>query len=128
MPFAVLRTCLRSAATILLALALAFAPRFAGIAHDPLSLAMAEQARHAGLADSGDVDHHHEHDHGEAGERHAGHLHGHDPSDHTHDTGQAVPFLMAAGVRLDATLISAGSPGHDDGERERLERPPRASA
>jgi hypothetical protein len=81
----------RLALTAVLALGLAFSPGFVQASHCPDSLAAAEVARHAALAVDELSDHGHSHEDGEANEQGPGHLHGHDPADHSHQLAFTVP-------------------------------------
>ena len=76
---------LRPIATLAIAIALIFAPLPLGPAHDPVSLAAAEMARHAVLQ-AEIAEHGHAHDDGHEHEQSSGHMHGHDPADHSHQS------------------------------------------
>lgn len=71
-------------AVALIAVCLVSAPLPLASAHDPLTLLAAEADRHAELVAEEVAEHGHSHDDGEAHEQSAGHLHGHDPADHSH--------------------------------------------
>lgn len=86
-----LRSCRMHAALALIVVCLASAPLPSPSAHDPLMISAAEAARHTVLVDQEFAEHGHSHDDGEVHEQSAGHLHGHDAADHSH---QAF-FLMA---------------------------------
>lgn len=90
----------RSAIALLLAVALACAPPFNVLAHNPAVLAASETERHAALGMTGiaDPDHGHSHDDADPEERRPGHVHGHDPTDHSHDTGQSGLAAPGLGV------------------------------
>jgi hypothetical protein len=116
----------RFAIALVLAIALVCAPRLNAIAHDPAVLAALEAERHAalGTSDRGN-DHGHSHDDADPAERKPGHVHGHDPFDHSHDTGQPGLFAPGLGMYPRAPPQPVPSTVHDDGLKDRLERPPR---
>ena len=111
---------------IALALVLAFLLSSAGtsISHDPLFLAAKEAQRHAVLA-AGSTDQGHVHDNGLDGERAPGHAHGHDPTDHSHDSpspaagATSIPRPIGRDWPLTRPAIADPGPG------SRLDRPPR---
>lgn len=76
---------LRPIATLAIAIALIFAPLPIGSAHDPVALAAAEMERHATLQ-AEIAEHGHAHDDGHEHEQSSGHMHGHDPADHSHQS------------------------------------------
>lgn len=80
-----LRQRLRPIATLAIAIALIFAPLPLGPAHDPVALAVAEMERHAALQ-AEIAEHGHAHDDGHDHEQSSGHMHGHDPADHSHQS------------------------------------------
>lgn len=79
-----LMTGLRRWIVALIAGGLAFAPLPLGSFHDALALSTAEIARHSALAMQDTAEHGHTHEEGESQEQAPGHLHGHDPVDHSH--------------------------------------------
>lgn len=93
--------------------------------HDPIALAAAEAVRHAELAVE-IADHGHVHDDGSEGEKSPGHSHGHNPTDHSHETPNTLSVVTAP-------MIPVGSDWHahppvfaDLGTSFRHERPPRS--
>lgn len=96
--------------------------------HDPAALVLAEAERHAALADEDeDDDPDHSHDDGWPEEWHAGHSHGHNPADHSHDVPVPADFgghsFLAAGRSWHVSAPSS----HDRGPPFGIERPPRSS-
>lgn len=66
--------------------ALALIPLPASPLHDPLDATLAEDLRHAALdAEAIEEQHGHTHEDGTEEEQTAGHMHGHDPADHSHN-------------------------------------------
>jgi hypothetical protein len=92
--------------------------------HNPEILQAIEQVRHASLAD-GAVDKDHVHDEGLEEERQPGHVHGHNPADHSHETMGSAVML----AELGCTKVTASrSEPHQNIYGEpffRLDRPPR---
>jgi hypothetical protein len=73
-----------------------------------------------------DVDEGHTHEDGRPEERHAGHSHGHDPTDHTHEVpapadsgGQAFPVVSRSWRAM-------ASPSQGHGPSFGIKRPPRS--
>lgn len=64
------------------------------ISHNPAALAANQAARHAELAVQL-ADHGHVHDDGMDDEQSPGHLHGHNPADHSHETPNTLADLKA---------------------------------
>ena len=97
------------------------APPGPSASHDPAALALAEVERHAALAAT-DVDEGHIHE----DERHAGHAHGHDPTDHSHDI--PAPIYSNGHVRLDIgrSWHAVAPLPHEHGPSVGVDRPPRA--
>lgn len=77
----------RQLAVALLVFCLVLAPLPLASAHDPLALSGAEAERHAAMMAQEIAEHGHSHDDGDPHEPEAGHLHGHDPADHSHQIG-----------------------------------------
>lgn len=76
----------------LLALTVQLSAYQAMVRHDPGAALTAESERHAVLNQQS-LAHGHVHDDGENDERMAGHLHGHNPGDHSHDPPVSVAAL-----------------------------------
>jgi hypothetical protein len=118
----------RSVVALALAIALTCVPPLNVVAHNTAVQAALEAERHAtlGLVELVDHDHGHSHDDADPDERVPGHAHGHDPSDHSHDTGQYA--LAAPGLAMypQIRLIPLPAVRQNGGLRDRLERPPRA--
>jgi hypothetical protein len=117
---------MRFLVALCLAAALALVPPLNVVAHGPAAL-LAEQDRHAGLA-SGETaaDHGHSHDDDDlADHTRPGHLHGHDASDHTHDTGTAARLRASDRVPLQRQFGLMPEPPPDPDPTFRLDRPPR---
>ena len=92
--------------------------------HNVYAMAQAETQRHAELAAT-IAEHGHSHDEGEPDERVPGHVHGHNTSDHVHETANLVaqPRL---GMPSFVEIVARHEP--QDGElgvRHGLDRPPR---
>ncbi|WP_163001475.1 hypothetical protein [Pannonibacter phragmitetus] len=92
--------------------------------HDPVGLAKAESQRHAQL-DAEIAEHGHSHDDGEEHEQVAGHSHGHNPADHSHD----IPTTPPGSATILSTYVRTWVPMPPQtahiGASYRLERPPR---
>ena len=112
--------------TILVIMGLAFTPGYVLASHCPDPLATAELVRHADLGAETVSDHGHSHEDGDSDERGPGHVHGHDPADHSHQltftAPASVPPLQVTGQgwQLPGQSALLGEP--DSG----LERPPRS--
>lgn len=83
----------RRALLCLLALTMQLSACQAMARHDPGAALTAESERHSVLNQQS-LAHSHVHDDGENGERMAGHLHGHNPADHSHDPPVSVAALI----------------------------------
>ena len=112
-----------------LALAVAFqmllVPAGHSASHDPVALALAEVERHAVLA-AHDAGHGHSHEDGRSDERRAGHSHGHNPADHTHDVPTPAVFPGQADPMVGNAWVGLGPLSHNTGPSFRLDRPPRS--
>ncbi len=93
--------------------------------HNAYATAQAEAVRHAELAAT-IAEHGHSHDEGEPSEQLPGHVHGHNPADHLHETADRLSVVALATPSFARTSVAHGpvtaEPGHPDGP----ERPPRA--
>lgn len=115
-----------------LCLVLAFAMAFGSLlpharhspSHDPVALAAAEAERHAQL-EVELAEHGHSHDDGEEHERVAGHSHGHNPADHSHDIPTTPPGSTAIPSAFVRTWVPMQPQTAHVGASYRLERPPR---
>ena len=120
-----LRTTFRNLAVRAMAASLALAPLPLASAHDPLSLAAAESARHAALVAQEIAEHGHSHDDGEAHEQSGGHMHGHDPADHSHQfaffAGSASQWGLPAPQRWPSSRSGPPDPATGFG----IDRPPK---
>lgn len=94
----------RRALLCLLALTLQLSAYQAIARHDPGAALTAESERHVVLNQQS-LAHGHIHDDGENDERVAGHLHGHNPADHSHD-----PPVSVAAIYLDPQADARGWP------------------
>jgi hypothetical protein len=75
----------RSMIAIFMAFSLSAAPVNVSSAHDSIALIQAESVRHAALGAAViEREHGHSHEDGTEDEQAAGHIHGHDPADHSH--------------------------------------------
>lgn len=92
--------------------------------HNFYVMAQAEAQRHAELAAT-IAEHGHSHDEGEPDERVPGHVHGHNTSDHVHETANLVAQLRLGTPRF-VEIIARHEP-HDGelGILHGLDRPPR---
>lgn len=126
MPLRRFSACLfRTAAALLVALAVLFAPAGRSSSHDPLAVATAEAERHAELS-AGIEPHGHAHDDGQWDEQAPGHSHGHNAGDHLHDKAGVPPtFALAALVTRDVTLTGRVDAGRE-GPPPSFKRPPRS--
>lgn len=117
---------IKSLAALAVAMALVLAPLPHGDAHDPLALASAEMARHAALQ-AEIAEHGHAHDDGHEHEQSSGHMHGHDPADHSHQTiffaGAASHFSPPPSEGWPSSLSNVNDPGTAFG----IDRPPKHS-
>ncbi len=131
-----LRAAFRKLAVTTLAVGLALAPLPLASAHDPLALAAAESAwhaallaqesaRHAALLAQEIAEHGHSHDDGEAHEQSGGHMHGHDPADHSHQfafvAGSASQWGLPAPERWPSSRSGPPDPATGSG----IDRPPK---
>lgn len=115
----------RKTMAALVALCLSLAPLPLASAHDPLTLSAAEAARHAVLMAQDVAEHGHSHDDGAAQEQSPGHLHGHDPADHSHQAaffaGTSSDWVLPASQRWPSQMADLPEPAAGFG----IERPPR---
>jgi hypothetical protein len=106
--------------------ALILAPLPIASAHDPVALAAAEMTRYAALQ-AEIAEHGHAHDDGEGQEQSSGHMHGHDPADHSHQTvyitGTASHESKLPAQDWPSSLSSVDDPGTAFG----IDRPPKRS-
>ena len=120
-----LRAAFRKLAVTTLAVGLALAPLPLAFAHNPLSGAAAESARHPALLAQEIAEHGHSHDDGEAHEQSGGHLHGHDPADHSHQfaffAGSASQWGLPAPERWPSSRSGPPDPATGSG----IDRPPK---
>lgn len=115
-----------------LCLVLAFAMAFGTLlphaahspSHDPVALAAAEAERHA-LLEAQIAEHGHSHDDGEEHEQVAGHTHGHNPADHSHETPTTPPGGAPVVPALVEAIVPMARETAHLGTTYRLERPPR---
>lgn len=91
--------------------------------HSPSAFLAAEAERHATL--QGDAGSHgHMHEDGDKEERRAGHMHGHNPADHSHDAPIGLAYFRVAATSV-AAEWQKGAPVALSGRRSmRLDRPP----
>ena len=112
---------------LVVALAMAFGSLLPHPTHstspDMAALAAAGEDAHAQL-EAEIVEHGHSHDDGED-ERVAGHSHGHNPADHSHETPTTPPGIAAAVPPLLRTWLPMPPQTAHLGASYRLERPPR---
>lgn len=117
----------RRAAVALVVLCLTLAPLPPASAHDPLALSAAEAERHAALVAQEIAEHGHSHGDGEAHEQGTGHLHGHDPADHSHQVGffavSSSQWGLPASQRWPSELAELPDPAPGFG----IDRPPKRS-
>jgi ABC-type Zn2+ transport system substrate-binding protein/surface adhesin len=112
-------------AVVAITAGLALAPMPLASAHDPLALAAAESARHAALAAQETAEHGHSHDDGEAHEQSDGHLHGHDPADHSHQFAFFAGSASQWGLPLPQRWPSSRSGTPDPATGFGIDRPPK---
>ena len=114
---------------------LAFATAFGSLlphashspSHDPVALAAIEAERHAQL-EAEIAEHGHSHDDGEDHERVAGHSHGHNPADHSHETPTTPPAAVPDGLAVASAWVPTRPETVHLATTYRLERPPRPIA
>lgn len=94
------------------------------LSHDPFAILAAEKRAHAALGTSDD--HGHVHDEGDETERESGHVHGHDPADHSHETPGMVTKLTQALAPTGRAMFVPAFHRPSPAERWRLERPPKS--
>ncbi|PLC48099.1 hypothetical protein CR159_20155 [Pollutimonas subterranea] len=100
-------------------------PMAQSASHNPLALASAEKLRHAEL--SVEIsDHGHSHDFGLEEEKQAGHLHGHNPVDHSHEIQNLPPEVAVALASIPQTWDLVPSLSKLPHHSFLLERPPKA--
>lgn len=120
-----LRIQFRRFAVALVVICLSVAPLPLAPAHDPLTFSTAEAARHAVLVAQDIAEHGHSHDDGEAQEQFAGHLHGHDPADHSHQAaffaGNSSDWALPSSRRWPSQMADLPDPAAGFG----IERPPK---
>lgn len=93
--------------------------------HNSQALAQAEAQRHAELTQA-IADHGHSHDDGEPDERLPGHIHGHNSTDHIHETANLVSPIEFGMPRFVRTVMRPASQGAEPGLPSTLDRPPRS--
>jgi hypothetical protein len=120
-----LRSRHRQVAVALIAVCLASAPLPLASSHDTLTISTAEAARHAVLVAQEIAEHGHSHDDGEPHEQSAGHLHGHDPADHSHQAvflaGTSSNWCLPPSRHWSALIGELPDPATGFG----IERPPK---
>lgn len=93
--------------------------------HDVLQMTQAEADRHAELAAQFD-EHGHTHDDGVADEKRSGHLHGHNPADHSHETAAAPLLTTPLLVGGPKSWLAGRALALDPSYVLSFERPPRS--
>jgi hypothetical protein len=120
----------RSVLCIVIALAvtlsLSMSAVFMGRSHDARALAEAQLKRHAELTMQLST-HGHVHDDGMEDERSFGHLHGHNGSDHTHETPSAAALAIVDYASKGTDWSMNDRVPHIPRPQFRLDRPPRIS-
>lgn len=116
---------LRVVIALAMAVSLLLAPTGGSSSHDPAAVAQAEAERHVELA-ADIADHGHSHDDGWDSERQPGHLHGHNPTDHLHDTPTYPPSVTALLVWKGDSWRMSAIPESLPLRVFELDRPPRA--
>lgn len=116
---------LRIALAVAMVYAMLLPPASLSASHHPAALALAEIERHAVLAVV-DGDHGHSHHDGRAEERHAGHAHGHNPADHSHDVPATAAIQAPPFPRIDDGPKAVAPDAHMQNPSFRIKRPPRA--
>jgi len=116
-------SCLAIAIAIALGMTLSAVHVSAG--HNAHAIAQAEVVRHAELA-AETAAHGHSHDEGKAEERLAGHVHGHNTTDHVHETANIVALVQLGSPRFVRTAIRHEQQRSASGRPKGLERPPRS--
>ena len=98
------------------------------LTHDARALQASEDERHAALLALEAAEHGHSHDDGTADEENAGHVHGHDPADHSHQfafvAGSSGHWGLPPPQRWSSSWFNIPLPAIADG----IERPPRMLA
>lgn len=95
------------------------------VSHLPVNAELAEQTRHAEL--SVEVgDHGHSHDDGEIEEQRAGHDHGHNPADHSHETPHLLADFYSTGPETARIHFIEIPQSNELGALARLDRPPKS--
>ena len=117
---------LRQLSAIAVAAALVLVPLPASPVHDPVALAIAENIRHAALAEEF-TDHGHDHDDGTTQEQLAGHMHGHDPADHSHQLAHLPGASGHSALTLDRNWLAHMRDLPDLETAFGIDRPPKQS-
>ncbi|NGO66540.1 hypothetical protein G6N76_23000 [Rhizobium daejeonense] len=93
-------------------------------AHNPGTLGRVQVERHATLKTQ-QAGEDHVHDDGSVEERASGHLHGHNPGDHSHETARAAQSFTVIAVSVDSSLRVLSDRFAHEGVAATLERPPK---
>ncbi len=93
-------------------------------AHDEAAMAQAEKVRHSVLAALSE-EHGHSHEDGEPDERVPGHLHGHNPFDHSHETPSVTSGFAVGTPAMFDEWAPSGEGLARTGSPARIDRPPR---
>ena len=94
------------------------------ILHLPNNIAAAASSHHAQMGEQIEI-HDHAHDDGEAEEHLPGHTHGHDPTDHSHETPSVQPLRLLSSRPKARNWVAAALASAEPGTSYRLKRPPR---
>jgi hypothetical protein len=96
---------LKQLSAIAVAAALVLVPLPVSPVHDPVDLAVAENVRHVALAEEF-TEHGHDHDDGTTEEQLPGHMHGHDPADHSHQLAHLPVASGHSALTLDRSWLA----------------------
>lgn len=119
------RTSVRVITLVVVILSLmAISARAISSSHDPFALALAEMQRHVDLPLTAS-DHGHTHALGLEEERQAGHLHGHNSFDHTHEVQNLPPEISQSLGSLSRVWRPAPYPPAPQARNFRIDRPPK---
>ncbi|MBB6012387.1 hypothetical protein HNR59_001732 [Aquamicrobium lusatiense] len=117
----------RAVLSLVVALAMAFGSLLPHAAHPPSQnpTALATEAKRHVQPEVEMAEHGHSHEDGEEHEQAAGHSHGHNPADHSHETPTAPPASAPVVPALARTWVPMPPHVAHLGTSYRLERPPR---
>jgi hypothetical protein len=124
MPTQVQNAAFRLALAVAMTLGLLLSPVGNSASHNPAALAAAEVERHTEL-EAHLAQHGHVHEDGSEDEQCPGHLHGHNPADHSHESPDTLSAVNAPPCPFGPAWQACPATVADLGMTFRFERPPR---